>query len=114
MSNITISESKLRRIIRQELIKENKAIIAVCLAIAASAASACSDGNISNQEPSQDLHSCVVKITDMANQGKFNQEKLELVHKIRFNFNDAYKEGGMPAKVLVHACKTLEANPDNI
>ena len=107
-----ISENKLRKVIRQELIKENKAIVATCLAIAASTAAACSDGNIPNNEPREDLHSCVVKISDMAEQGKFNRKKLELVHKIRFKFKDAYRVGGMSAQILNHACETLKANPD--
>ena len=107
-----INESVLRKIIKQELIKENKAIVTACLAIAASTATACSDGNVPNHEPREDLHTCVSQVVDMANQGKFNQKKLELVHKIRFRFNDAYQAGGISAKLLNHACETLKSNPD--
>lgn len=108
-----ISENKLRRIIRQELINENKsAIVAACLAIAASTAAACSDGHVPNHDTRQDLHSCVVEVTNMANQGRFNKEKLELAHKIHIRFNDAYRAGGVSAKVLNLACQTLKANPD--
>lgn len=109
-----ISENKLRRIIRQELIKEGMGgnLLLTASLILSAVTTACSGGEIQDYQTQKDLAACVTDMVHNVEKGKFGAAKLEQAYKIRANYQRAADAGGLPAQILTQACEMLNANPD--